>query len=309
MDYQYDLSIISPVYNEEASLQNFMEELHASLVQLDLKFEIILVDDCSTDNSWTLMNKIIKEYRHVTIIQHHENSGHVVALESGFRIARGQWQITLDSDLQHPPTLIPKLWELRTQSDVISTKQISRNDRLIKKLLSSIFYPLLQIISGVKVNPNVGDFRLIHASVVQDLLAKNEFKMVRFQLPKYQIKETIIDYQARARFAGTTNYSIPRMLRLAEESLVMLTKKPLYWGLWLSVSNFIIGIATFVVALVTYGDISWESTLFILVVTLILFVSTSILLAVGMLGLYFSHVMGRIHLYPPATIGKIESSS
>lgn len=305
--YSYDLSIISPVYNEEGSLRKFIEQIYNYLDTLSIQFEIILIDDCSKDNSWLVMNEIIKSYKNVSIIQHKENKGHVVALESGFRVAKGEWFLTLDSDLQHPPSLIPKLWELRMKSNVISTRQIYRKDKLLKKLLSLCFYPLLHAISGIKVNPNVGDFRLIHSDVILNLLTKNESKIIRFQLPKYNVDEMIVDYQASERFAGQPGYNLSRMFRLAEESLIMLTRRPLYWGLWFSIIYFLFSAAALMYGLSKFGLPERDEAVLVYLMAIMFFMSAPILLSIGMLGLYLSHLMNGLHLYPEASINKIKN--
>lgn len=304
----YDLSIISPVYNEEGSLRKFIEQIYNYVDPLGIQFEIILIDDCSRDNSWLVMNEIVKNHKNVTIIQHKENKGHVVALESGFRAAKGEWYLTLDSDLQHPPSLIPKLWQLRMKSYVISTRQIHRKDRLLKKMLSLCFYPLLHGISGVRVNPNVGDFRLIHSKVILNLLAKNESKITRFQLPKYHVDQLIVDYQASERYAGQTGYDLSRMSRLAEESLIMLTKRPLYWGLWFSIIYFLFSATALMYGLSKFALSEREEAVLVYLMAIISFVSIPILLSIGMLGLYLSHLMNRLHLYPEASINEIKKS-
>lgn len=219
-----DLSIISPVYNEQDSIEAFVSKLVAEVDLMNTNYEIILVDDGSEDGSWSIIQDLCQRLPRLKGIRLIKNQGQMAALEIGILSARGEWLVTMDSDLQHPPEFIQDMWLIRDRASIVNTKQQARHDSWSKSLFSRLFYVLLAHISGFKVEQNVGDFRLIRRETALLLLSKDEPKLLRFLIPKYGLDHEILEYQASPRYAGSTKYSLQKMISLALASTLISSK-------------------------------------------------------------------------------------
>lgn len=247
---EIELSIVSPVHNESGSIVEFIDKVTATLSNLDRKFvyELILVDDGSTDQTWELMTLQISEIStklnlRFKFIKLASNYGQSPAILAGMRMAKGKFVITMDSDLQHPPQLIEKFFELRSESPVLVAVQTKRSEGTMKKLLSKSFYTFAEKISGVKIQSNAGDFRLIRRDILEQLLSIDDKNMVlRFAIAKLGIPFRKIDFEAEKRFAGSSNYTFKKMIQLAVESVLTLTTKPLRVSIVFSTIFFFVSI-------------------------------------------------------------------
>lgn len=294
MSTAYDLSVVAPVYNEADSIEIFLDELYKNLDLIGITFEVILVDDHSNDSTWEIVLESLKKYKNLSALRLRSNVGHMGALEEGLRNARGKWYLTLDSDLQHPPRFIQKLWDERQLSNVINTKQLKRQDSYLKGKLSKIFYDLSAKISGVEVEKDVGDFRLIHSDEAKYLLSLNEPKMIRFQIYKHKIDHKTITYQADPRIAGKTKYNFRKMLRLAGNSLVMLSPRPLFYSYFFFSLFFMLNIVLSIFVLMQLYNGQGFSE-YLLIILFVSFSMSVLFLVLGILGTYISYLITRLN--------------
>jgi len=228
-----DCSLVTPIYNESEGIKEFVDQVVAELSKLGINFEIVLVDDGSTDSSWQeVKNQIAarKDFKLVGV-RLLRNVGQMKALDEGIKLSKGKWILTMDSDLQHPPSLIQKMWAERVNADIVSTRQIGRQDKFYKKILSKLFYISIKVISGIQIQHNVGDFRLMSRKVVNDLLSLNiHNKSYRFLIAREGYRAVILDFQANQRIYGSSKYSLSKMLNLGMNSIISTTTIPLKLG-------------------------------------------------------------------------------
>ena len=282
------ISIIVPCFNEEESLKTFNLTLIKALPENYL-YEIIYVNDGSKDNTLTIILDLAKENLNIKYISFSRNFGHQNALKAGYDFASGDCAISLDADLQHPPKVIPELinkWE--EGFEIVNT---IRNDHdsisFTKKISSGIFYKIMRKLSDVNIENGMADFRLIDKKVLKQLkLFPENFLFFRGIIPWMGFKQTIVQFKANERFAGTTKYTFKKMLKFATTGVTSFSVKPLrlsiYLGATFAFLAFLYGIyITYIYIITNKAVTGWTS-----VILSILFVGGINLLMLGIIGEY-----------------------
>jgi dolichol-phosphate mannosyltransferase len=227
------LSVITPVFNEEEVIPEFHRQVVAQLDLLSHQYEseLIYVVDACPDRSFEILRAIAAADRRVRAIALSARFGHQMALVAGIDHARGDAIIMLDSDLQHPPALIPAmLAEFERGYDVVFTiRQGPRGAGLFKTLTSNLFYAMINRLSRIPILESAADFRLISARVARvfqrDIRERNQF--LRGLVSWVGFKRIGIPFEAHARGAGRTKYSLSRLIRFGVHGIVSFSKKPL----------------------------------------------------------------------------------
>lgn len=224
------LSVIVPVYNEIEVLPLCRQRIEAVLAPLDLRYEIIFVDDGSTDGSGDFLALQAKTALHLKLIRLARNFGKEAALTAGLAHASGAATIILDADLQDPPELIPDMiaaW--RAGADVVTMRRRSRaGETWHKKLSAHLYYRLLNRLSSVPVPPDTGDFRLLSRRAVlalRELPERNRYMKGLFAW--IGLPTTVIEYDRAPRAAGTTKWNYGGLIGLAVEGITSFSVKPL----------------------------------------------------------------------------------
>jgi dolichol-phosphate mannosyltransferase len=209
------LSIVAPFLNEAEGLGEFCSQLRAVLDSLGYTYEVILVDDGSTDSGVAVA--AAQGWPQLRILELTANVGHQRALDAGLYRSTGELVITMDADLQHPPSVILSLVQEadRTGADVVFAARPSRSgDRFFKGLSARLYYKTIRLISGIDIVENAADFRLMRRNVVDQLNLLSEDKVFRLLIPALGFQSAIIYYDAEARYAGTPKYNFGKSLRL-----------------------------------------------------------------------------------------------
>lgn len=224
------LSVIVPIYNEEVLLPELCRRLSVTLEKLTLTYEIILVNDGSSDNT----EKVIREQNnlnaHIKYISFSRNFGHQSALSAGIDFSRGEALITIDGDLQDPPELIASLYaKLQEGYKVVYARRVARKgESVLKKGTASVFYRLMKRITHVDIPVDTGDFRIISRTVIDHLKQMNEYnKFLRGQVAWIGFRQTFVEYEREARKAGESKYSFLKMLNLALDGITGFSRFPL----------------------------------------------------------------------------------
>lgn len=241
------ISLVVPVFNEERVLDLFALELFKVLSILDLSFEVIFVNDGSHDQTSSKIKHLMRQYPEVKLIEFTRNFGHQYALWSGIEHASGDAIIMMDSDLQHPPGLIPQLikqWE--AGACIVQTVRHDINTSLFKKVTSKLFYQMMNFFSNVQLHPSSADFRLITRTVTNELLKFKEHDIfLRGLIPWLGFDITFVDFDIRPRAAGKSKYSLMKMLHLAFSGVTAFSTVPLHLisltGLLISFISFLTG--------------------------------------------------------------------
>lgn len=230
------ISVIVPMYNEEAVIPATYSRLKEVLDGLKENYEIIFINDGSRDRTRDMLMEICEKDKTVKLIDFARNFGHQVAITAGMDYAAGECMVIIDGDLQDPPELIPKMMELWRQGyDVVYGKRISRQgETIFKKVTAKIFYRLLRSLTDVNIPVDTGDFRLIDRRVCEALKQLPErSRYVRGLMSWVGFKQTPIEFERSERYAGETKYPLKKMLKLAMDGIMSFSYKPLKLSSWL----------------------------------------------------------------------------
>jgi dolichol-phosphate mannosyltransferase len=251
-----NLSIIVSVFNEEASLPMFYQELKNVLQNVDFDYEILFVNDGSTDQSLERIREIKQQDNQVHLIDFSRNFGHEAAMLAGIDCCTGDAAICMDADLQHPPRSIIEMWaKFQEGFDVINMVRMDRQDGgFFRKITSKAFYSITNKMLNSKLEPNASDFFLISKRVIH-LLQNNYRERTRFIRGFIQIigfNRTTITFHAPERVAGVSKYSFFKLLTLSFSAISTLSKVPLKLGLW---SGLLSGLMSIIIAI--YSLVMW----------------------------------------------------
>ena len=247
------LSVVVPCYNESQVIRTFYKELRAVLEKLEnLEFEIIFVDDGSSDDTLSQLNQLAQENPVVRVCSLSRNFGHQIALTAGLDRAVGDAVVLMDADMQHPPQLIRELVQSwREGHDVVlAIRKTTHGVSLIKKLTSRGFYAVLNYLSGTPVPPGAADFCLLSRPVCQSLRSMPErHRFLRGMISWAGFRRALVPYEAPPRAAGQSKYTLPKMVALALDATFSFSSEPLRLALRSGVILTLLGFAYLVVTL------------------------------------------------------------
>jgi glycosyltransferase involved in cell wall biosynthesis len=298
---RYSLSIVVPVYNEEAVLPDFHRRLAGVLDALAADAEVIYVNDGSRDGTMALLAELHRGDARVAIVDLSRNFGKEVAMSAGLDAAGGDAIVVIDADLQDPPELIPEMiraW--RDGNDVVLMRRRSRaQESWLKKTTARVFYRAMGSIGTIDIPENVGDFRLLSRRAAEALRRFPE--RTRFMKGLFAwigFPSTEIEYDRDGRFAGTTSWSYWRLWNFALEGITSFSVVPLklasYAGLVTALIAFGYGVKV-IVKTVLYGDpVAGYPTL----VVLVLFLGGLQLMALGLIGEYLARMFIEVKQRP-----------
>tara|TARA_B100001758_G_C18341028_1_gene574325 strand:+ start:349 stop:1296 length:948 start_codon:yes stop_codon:yes gene_type:complete len=290
------ISIIAPFFNEEESLPIFLEEVLNIVEELvEYNFEIIFIDDGSTDNSLVFLKEKAKENKNIIVLELSRNFGKEAALTAGIDMAVGSAIIPIDVDLQDPPILIKKMikqWE--SGSDVVLAKRENRlNENFLKRISASFFYKIYSFFVGNSKISNVGDFRLIDKRVVdniKNLKEKNRYMKGLLSWPGFSSAE--IPYTRNKRKAGKSKFTFLKLLNLGFEGVTSFSVLPLKFFTFIGFIGIIFSF--FFAIIILLQKIFYENFIegYAFLILLILFFGSLQLLGIGILGEY----IGKIYI-------------
>ena len=292
---QTTLSVVAPVYCEGDHLPEFVAALAAELNQLKatsaLKYEIVLVDDGSSDNTWAVMRTLAPQYLCLRCLRLSRNFGKDAALSAGLAAARGDAVITMDSDMQHPASLIPEmvaLWRSGTVDVVDVRKQERQAESLLSKICAVSFYRIFRMLTSYDLRGS-GDFKLLDRKVVDAWKSLGERKLFYRGLTSWMgFRHEQILFTPCRRCGGSSKWSLARRVTLAVDSMTSFSGKPLlligiitllFYGL-----SFFVGCE----ALWSYATGQARSG-FTTVILLILLTGSAILTGLCIMSAYFHH--------------------
>jgi polyisoprenyl-phosphate glycosyltransferase len=302
------ISIVVPVFNEEGNLPELYRRVATVMKCLHLPFELIFVDDGSTDRSLDIMLELSVKDKNVKIIQLSRNFGHQSAIIAGIDHACGEAVIMMDSDLQHPPELIEKLIEKWHEgNDVVYTcRDQTQDESLFKRFTARSFYTLVNYLAEVNIATGTADFRLLDRSVVESLRTFEERSVfLRGIINWVGYRQAAIGYRAAARYSGESKYSFLRMLRFATDGITSFSSIPLYvsafLGILLSFCGFIYGTMIIYARLFTDRLVEgWTSVMVVL-----LFLGGIHLITQGVQGIYLGKLYKEVKGRPRYLIRRI----
>jgi dolichol-phosphate mannosyltransferase len=287
-----NLSIVIPAFNEAENIPRLLERLERVLHKLE-GWELIIVDDGSTDDTLAVIKKFAARTRQLRYLALTRNFGHQTALKAGLDHASGDCMISLDADLQHPPELIPEMlrnWQ--AGYEVVNMIRVDANVPPLKRLASRFFYWLSNAISDYRIEPGSSDFRLLDRRVLdalRDIRERNLF--LRGLIPWLGYRQINLPYTQEARAGGDSKYGFRSMLELALRGITSSSLRPLHIatvvGLLMSLLAAIYAVYALWVKLVVGTAIAgWTSVLIS-----VLLIGGIQLLMLGVLGEYLGRTL------------------
>jgi polyisoprenyl-phosphate glycosyltransferase len=222
------VSVVAPIYNEEGTIEEFHARVCAALD--GLPFELVLVDDGSSDGSPMKLTQLANEDPRVRVVQLSRNFGHQTALTAGLDHASGDPVVMLDADLQDPPELIPTMLDhWRAGCDVVyAVREHRAGESRFKLSTARWFYRLFDKLAQVELQPNSGDFRLLDRRPLDALLSMRERnRFLRGMTVWVGYTQAAVPYQRDARYAGETKYTLSKMLRFSLDAISSFSHRPL----------------------------------------------------------------------------------
>lgn len=297
------LNVVTPVFNEEQVIEHFYVRTREILDSLnDVEAKILFVVDRCTDNTLDILKRINETDHKVNIIALSSRFGHQMSLLAGIENSLdADAIIMMDSDLQHPPELIPELLKNFSQGcDVVYTvRRDTKNVGLIRKAMGNLFYKILGKLSQIPINANASDFRLISNRVAKvlstDFKERNMFLRGLFSWMGFQ--QIGIEYIAEKRFAGESKYSLSRMIQLAIAGILSFSTKPLQFGIFVGIGFSILSFIFIIIAVVKYFFVQYIPSGWTTLVVLLLLFNGIQLVVMGIIGAYiggiYEEVKGR----------------
>jgi dolichol-phosphate mannosyltransferase len=228
-----ELSVITPVFNEAEALPAFLAALKSTLDEIGVTYEVIAINDGSSDTSEAILRG--HGWKELKVVNFPINLGHQAALEAGYRSSTGNYVVSMDSDLQHPPSAIKGMLDkaVAESLDVVyGTRSDRREDSIFKRWSAKSYYRLMRGLTQIEISDSSADFRLISKKVVEVIrLLPTGQKVFRLMIPSLGFASGTFDFKADARIAGVSKYSFTKMLGLLVTSVVSFSVRPL----WLSV--------------------------------------------------------------------------
>ncbi|MCB2408495.1 glycosyltransferase family 2 protein [Hymenobacter lucidus] len=292
-------SIVSPVYRAEQLLDELVARLQASIAPISEAYEIILVDDGSADGSWAKIQALAALEPRILGLRLSRNFGQHHALTAGLDLARGEWVVVMDCDLQDRPEEIPRLYQQALAGyDVVLASRAARQDPWLKQTASRAFYALLSYLTGTQQNPLIANFGIYHSRVIATIGQLRESiryfpTMVRWV--GFQQTTMPVEHASEGR---PSTYSFSRRLRLATDVILAYSDKPLrltaYFGLLLSGGAFLLGLITLLRFAIGQITVPGYTSLLIA----ISFFSGLIILVLGVVGLYVGKIFESVRHRP-----------
>ncbi|HEX7164581.1 MAG TPA: glycosyltransferase family 2 protein, partial [Trebonia sp.] len=295
------LSVVVPCYNEAEGLR----ELHrrvtlacravlACRAEVESSYELVLVNDGSTDGTWTVIRELAEEDPNVVGVSLSRNHGHQLALTSGLSLCRGERVLILDADLQDPPELLGRMMDLMDKgADVVYGKRIRREgETWFKKATAAAFYRALGRLVEFPIPVDTGDFRLMSRRAVDVLNAMPErHRFIRGMVSWIGLTQVPLHYLRQGRYAGSTKYPLAKMVRFAVDAISSFSIAPLrlasYLGLLFGVGG-LLALAYVLYSWLTHQTVpGWTS-----VITVVLILGSAQLFLLGIFGEY----LGRLYL-------------
>lgn len=290
------ISVVSPVYMGAAMVHELVSRIKSNISQITDQFDIILVNDCSPDDSWNMIKQECEADNRVKGVNLSRNFGQPAAVAAGMEYAKGEWVVVMDCDLQDRPEEIPAFFK-KTQEgyDIVLGLRVERHDKFLKKMSSTIFNKVFSYLCDLDTDKRASNFGMYSQKVVKQynmLLERGEAFSILIR--KLGFKWTSIPIRHDERLEGTSSYSLKKMLKLAFNLILINTNKPLILMVYLGgiMSCLSLLFAIYNVFAYLFGYINFPG--FTTTVFSIWFVGGIVNLQFGILGLYIGKIFDKV---------------
>lgn len=304
-----ELSVVVPVLNEASNVRPLYERLIKTLENVTSDFEIIYIDDGSTDDTTKNVMALRSEDERVKLVSFSRNFGHEMANSAGFRKASGDAVVIIDGDLQDPPELIADMYsKFKEGFDIVYAKRTSRKkESILKKMTSKVFYRVMKYMSYVELPLDTGDFRLLSRRVVDEVNKLNEHnRFFRGITHWVGFNITHVEFSRDERHSGKTKYNYFKLIKLAVDAILSFSYKPLkmfsIFGFCMSAFSFLFMAYWIIYKFITNNPIAgWTS-----LVTIILFCFGIVMMQISVLGEYVARIYEEVRRRPLYIVAKQE---
>jgi polyisoprenyl-phosphate glycosyltransferase len=288
------ISIVAPNFNEAGSVQEFYRRIRDTLESIGESWELVWVDDGSTDGSTAAIRELAKQDKRIRPVIFARNFGHQIAVTAGTDYSQGDAVIIMDSDLQDPPEVIPEMiGKWKEGFEVVYAQRTEREgESWFKLFTASLFYRLIYRITDVDIPLDTGDFRLLDRKVVRVLNQMRErHRFLRGMSVWVGFRQTGVQYKRAARFSGETKYPLKKMVKFASDAITGFSYFPLQMATYLGFVSA--GLSILAIPVVIILRLAGSQAFFGQATTLIavLFLGGVQLISLGILGEY----IGRIY--------------
>lgn len=296
------ISIIIPCYNEQEALPLFLREITRIFTQIDDEYELIFVNDGSSDKTLDELRTFAQSDSHITYLSFSRNFGKEAAMYAGFCNARGDYVAVMDADLQDPPSLLPKMLELLKSSeyDSVATRRATRSgEPPIRSWFARRFYELINKISDADIVDGARDFRLMRRSMVDAILSMGEYNRFSKGIFGWVGFHTYwLPYENVERVAGETKWNFWKLFKYAIDGIINFSQVPLSIASWAGISLTFISVVSLifiVIRKIMVGDpvAGWASTICIM-----LFIGGVQLFCLGIIGQYIAKIYMEVKNRP-----------
>ncbi len=299
-------SLILPIYNEEESIKRLYRRLTYAMDRLEDNYEIIFVNDGSSDQTAHLLNQLQKENKQVKIINFSRNFGHQTAVTAGLNYAAGEIIAVLDADLQDPPEVLPLFFKkIHEGYDVVYAIRRNRKEKTSMRFMYGFFYRLLKMVANIDIPLDSGDFCVMRRKVVDainSLPERNRF--VRGLRSWVGYKQIGCEYERDQRYAGKSKYGMSKLMKLAFDGIFSFSYVPLQIMFYVGLGSLIISFIGSIIAVymrfftTAYTQVPGFATTIIL----IMFVGGLQLFSLGIMGEYMRRVYDEVKQRKPYII-------
>jgi dolichol-phosphate mannosyltransferase len=293
------LSVIIPAYNEEVNIRKAAGILSSLLTAEKISFELIFVDDGSTDNSWGEISALSADEDFIRGVRFSRNFGKEGAIFAGLRRASGECALVIDCDLQHPPELVPEMYRLWKQgAEVVEAVKRSRGrESILYKMFAKLFYRAMRAAPGMDLD-RASDFKLLDRKVMDALLEMPE-RLTFFRALSSWVgfRREQIEFDVQPRAGGKTKWSFRKLFKFALSNLTSFTNFPMQMMTLAGIVFFLLAVVMAVITLVQFftGEAAQG---FSTVILLILITGSFLMLGLGIIGYYISKIYEEIKFRP-----------
>jgi len=295
------LTVVAPFYNEEQGAQLFYQELCRHLNMLEVVYDFVFVDDGSHDKTLSVLNALANKDPRITVLSLSRNFGHQIALTAGLDYAEGEAVISMDSDLQHPPSSIAEMVEKYEQgADVVYAVRNNDDNRdIAKQLVAKGFYQIMRNVTQVRFVPGAVDFRLMSFRAVQAVRLMHEtHRFLRGMVPWVGFNFAIINYHQQSRHIGTSRYGWRQLFGMARHGLFSFSTVPLDAITWLGMFITVCAMLYLLYVLVIYVTQPFDLPGWTSIIAVLLLVSGVQLISTGVLAQYVGMIFEQVKQRP-----------
>ena len=304
---QPEISVVSPVYKAEHLIDKLIDRIENALNKLEASYEIILVEDCSPDNSWKEIQEACLRNPNVVGIRLSRNYGQQHAIQAGLDTSKGTYVVTMDCDLQDRPEEIAKLLHKARQGfEIVAASRQHRQDDIFKRFFSYAFYKILSYLTDTRQDETVANFVLYHRKAVDAMASLKDhrryYPMLQ-QMIGFNYVKVEVDHAPRE--IGKSSYSLKKRLNLALDVILAFSDKPLRLtiGLGVLLSLLSVCVAIAMIAMYLLGDITVQGWASLMLLTS--FFSGAIIAVLGMVGLYVGRTFESVKARPTYIIREL----